>query len=408
MRISPAKLLVAILLVCQLGVGVAWAAPPEPTIHVVERGETLFRIALRYGTSVEALVQANHIADPSLIYAGQRLVIPVSRASRSNGLDRLTPLIHVVRAGETLFRIALRYGTSVEALARANRIADPNRIYAGQRLVIPAPTPAWPSPFASIKLAPSPVTQGQTLAIKVWTDEDVALTGSFDGRPLTFVEGDGCRWALVGIHVRTPPGPYLLELTATDRAGEATKVTAIVRVAAGRFPTEHVRLPPGAKKLLDPSLIRAENERLDAIFGVFSPQKRWDGPFALPVKGAITSRFGARRAYDGGPATGYHEGVDFRAAEGTPVRAAAAGRVALAEALTVRGQAVVLDHGLGVMSGYYHLSEIAVQAGQEVERGDLIGRAGSTGLSTGAHLHWEMRVHGVFVDPLQWTRQAMP
>ena len=60
------------------------------------------------------------------------------------------------------------------------------------------------------------------------------------------------------------------------------------------------------------------------------------------------------------------------------------------------------------MSGYYHLSEIAVQAGQEVERGELIGKAGSTGLSTGAHLHWELRVNGVFVDPLQWTWQAMP
>ena len=408
MRISPARLLVAILLVCQLGAGVAWAAPPEPTIHVVERGETLFRIALRYGTSVEALVRANYIADPDLIRVGQRLVIPISRSSRSNGLDRLTPLIHVVRAGETLFRIALRYGTSVEALARANHIADPNLIRVGQRLVIPGRTPAWPSPIASIELVPSPVIQGQTLVIKVWTSEDVALAGSFDGRLLTFVEGDGYRWALAGIHILTPPGLYPLELTATDGAGEVTKVTALVQVAAGEFPTEHIRLPPGAKKLLDPSLVRAENERLDAIFAAFSPQKRWDGLFALPVKGAITSRFGARRAYDGGPATSYHGGVDFRAAEGTPVHAAAAGRVALAEALTVRGQAVVLDHGLGVMSGYYHLSEIAVQAGQEVERGELIGKAGSTGLSTGAHLHWELRVNGVFVDPLQWTWQAMP
>ena len=407
MRISPAKLLIFILVLCQLGVGVAWAAPPEPTVHVVERGETLFRIALRYGTSVEALVRANRIADPNLIRVGQRLIIP-SPDAMAEGAMPAQPRIHIVRAGETLFRIALRYGTSVEALVRANRIADPSLIYVGQRLVIPGQADIWPAPFASIELVPSPVIQGQTLAIKVRANEDVVLAGSFDGRPLTFVEGDGCRWALVGIHVRTPPGPYLLELTASDEAGEATQVTTIVQVAAGRFLTEHIRLPPGAKKLLDPSLIRAENERLAAVFAAFSPQKRWDGPFALPVEGAITSRFGARRAYDGGPATGYHEGVDFRAAEGTPIRAAAAGRVALAEALTVRGQAVVLDHGLGIMSGYYHLSEIAVQTGQEVKRGALIGKAGSTGLSTGAHLHWEVRVHGVLVDPLQWTWQAIP
>jgi murein DD-endopeptidase MepM/ murein hydrolase activator NlpD len=82
--------------------------------------------------------------------------------------------------------------------------------------------------------------------------------------------------------------------------------------------------------------------------------------------------------------------------------------VALAEELTVRGKVVIIDHGLGVYSSYYHLSEITVQVGQNVEPGDPIGKVGSTGLSTGCHLHWEIRVGGVYVDPLQWTQQVFP
>ena len=74
----------------------------------------------------------------------------------------------------------------------------------------------------------------------------------------------------------------------------------------------------------------------------------------------------------------------------------------------MRGKVVIIDHGLGVFSSYYHLSEMAVEAGQEVERGHPVGKVGSTGLSTGSHLHWEIRVGGVYVDPLRWTQQAFP
>jgi murein DD-endopeptidase MepM/ murein hydrolase activator NlpD len=82
--------------------------------------------------------------------------------------------------------------------------------------------------------------------------------------------------------------------------------------------------------------------------------------------------------------------------------------VVLAEKLNVRGNAVLIDHGLGVFSGYWHQSKLVVQVGQTVKRGDLIGYVGDTGLVTGAHLHWEMRVGGIAVDPMQWTQMALP
>jgi murein DD-endopeptidase MepM/ murein hydrolase activator NlpD len=423
-KIAWIRFFIVILIAAQTALCVTpvQAAPlPEPVgqeatiVHVVRQSETLYSIAQHYGTSIEAIVQANGIADPHWIHVGQRLIVP-------SASDYAPPpaQIHIVQAGETLTRIASRYGTTVSAIVSANDLANPSLILVGQRLAIPGATQITPlpSPFVAIELEPLPVTQGQTLAIKVHTNEPMNLTGHFDNRPLAFVREDDQSlahaqdkyWALVGIGAIAQVGPYLLVLTATDRTGETTRTSELVPVVAGDFATEQIILSPETSKLLDPALIQAENERLNQVFGVFTPQRWWDGLFRVPLRGVVrvTSAFGTRRSYGGGPPTSYHGGMDFGAEAGTPVLAAARGRVALAEELTVRGKVVIIDHGLGVFSGYYHLSEIAVQAGQEVKRGDLIGRVGSSGLSTGPHLHWEIRVGGVFVAPLQWTRQVFP
>ena len=139
------------------------------------------------------------------------------------------------------------------------------------------------------------------------------------------------------------------------------------------------------------------------------PRPLWEGPFGQPVSDSrITSPFGTRRSYNNGPVDGFHGGTDFGAGSDAPIYAPAAGRVVLAEELGVRGKAVLIDHGLGVFSGYWHQSQLAVRMGQTVQRGDLIGYVGDTGLVTGAHLHWEIRVGGIAVDPMQWTQAAIP
>jgi len=127
-----------------------------------------------------------------------------------------------------------------------------------------------------------------------------------------------------------------------------------------------------------------------------------------PCVGTISSYYGTHRAYNGGPYTSYHSGVDFRAPGGTPVHASAGGIVVLADPLALWGNAVVIDHGWGVLTGYGHLSTIEVQVGQQVSQGDLIGKVGNTGLSTGAHLHWEMWVGGNSVSGLQWLEEFYP
>ncbi len=103
-----------------------------------------------------------------------------------------------------------------------------------------------------------------------------------------------------------------------------------------------------------------------------------------------------------------HEGTDFGAPAGSPIYAPARGRVVFAGLTQVRGNMTVIDHGVGVFSAYYHQSEINVQVGQMVEPGTLIGKVGSTGLSTGPHLHWSMWINGEYVDPMEWTRRLVP
>ncbi len=405
------KFVAVALLTHLIFVTVAQAAPPAqepPTVYFVQLDDTLSSIALHYDTTVRALVQANGIENPDLIHPGQRLVIPSAPPT-----PEPTPqeLIHVVQRGETLYRIALRYGTTVQALVAANNLANPNLIYRGQRLTIPIVSlpESLSAPFVAVVLTPLPIVQGQTLVVKVWTEGTVGLSGLYDeSRAVLFVEGEGVRWALVGIHALTEVGPHPLKLIATDAEGQQTEILLSVPVVDGGYRVENIVLPPDRSALLDPDLIKAERERLAQVFGIFGRQQLWVGPFIVPAEGPITSQFGTRRSYSGGPATSYHEGIDYDAPPSAAVLAANDGQVALAEPLTVRGNAVIIDHGLGIHSGYYHLSEINVQEGQQVKKGDVVGKVGDTGLATGPHLHWEIRVNGINVDPAQWTWQTIP
>jgi murein DD-endopeptidase MepM/ murein hydrolase activator NlpD len=407
------KLVAGALLIALIFVPLAHAAPPaqEPTaVYVVQLDDTLSAIALRYDTTLQALVQANGIENPDLIYPGQRLVISsVSPTPEPTTQEQ----VHIVQRDETLYRIALRYGTTVQALAAANNLANPNLIHWGQKLIIPSamasPAEPLPPPFAGVELTPSPVVQGQTLVVKVKAEGIVGLSGLYDGdRPTIFVEGEEEQWALIGIHALTEVGTHPLKLAASDAEGQQTEILLSVPVVDGGYGVENIVLPPGRASLLDPDLLQAERERLEQVFGIFGRQQLWVGPFIVPAEGPITSQFGTRRSYNGGPATSYHEGIDYDAPPGAAVLAANDGQVALAEPLSVRGNAVIIDHGLGIHSGYYHLSEINVQEGQQVKKGDVVGKVGDTGLATGPHLHWEIRVHGINIDPAQWTWRTIP
>ena len=412
---------------------IAWPLPPAsadnlappnaaPTPYVVRAGDTLFSIATRYHTTAATLAQLNGIVNPTMIYVGQSLTVPAAPGVPSAPPPTATPapagdMVYIVRPGETLYRIALRYNTTAWNLAAYNKLDNPTMIYASQRLMIPSGSknsetvpalPSLPDPFVSVDIAPLPVIQGNTIAVTVLTSRDVALSGTFLDWTLPFAKQGSAYYALIGIHAMQKQGLFPMTLTATDSGGRQTSMTTSVQVVAGKFWYETINMTEAQQALLAPDIVTAERDQLASIYDVFTPQRYWNGLFALPTNGKITSVFGSRRDYVGAEFNKYHEGVDFWGTSGTPVYAPADGVVVLARPLKVRGNAVIIDHGWGVYSGLYHLSEIDVTVGQRVSQGQAVARIGSTGLSTGSHLHWDVRIRNMNVDPLQWTRRIFP
>jgi len=159
----------------------------------------------------------------------------------------------------------------------------------------------------------------------------------------------------------------------------------------------------------DPDLRQREDAMLAPIYLTNTETRQWEGLFTSPVTTTvITARYGDSRSYNGGPVYVYHSGVDFAGTIGTPILAPANGTVVFNELLGLRGNTVILDHGQGVFSAYFHLSETFVVVGDQVVAGQAIAAGGSTGLSTGPHLHWDLRIHGVPVNGLQWLEMPFP
>ena len=387
---------------------------PEPEVYVVQPGDTLFTIAQRFGSSVEAIVAANNITDPSLINPGQKLVIPTVELDHwSSTRSGSSARIHRIRPGEVLPALAFRYGTTEWALRAENELNRLGLLWPGQDLSIPPPTaehskvPAFPLVGAS----PAPVSQGQTVLIEVIAEVGLELSGSLLGQDLMFIEDGGRYWALAGINALTAPGGYPLMLEAAEvESGDLLTMQERFTVTKAGFGTYNVVVSAERQGLLASDVVEAERKKVNAVFAGTGGDQLWSGTFGLPLAGDIrvTAPFGQRRSYNGGPVASYHAGQDLGADKGVPVLAPITGTVALAEPLNVRGRAIILDHGLGVFSGFWHLSQINVAVGQTVSRGEVIGLVGNSGLSTGPHLHWEMRVLGVPVDPFQWTRVVFP
>jgi murein DD-endopeptidase MepM/ murein hydrolase activator NlpD len=272
--------------------------------------------------------------------------------------------------------------------------------------VTATPTPTIEPLHLSLDLDPPQVAQGHTLVVRVTADRAITVEGALDERRLMFVHGQNLAWAVVGLPVAAKTGAHPVQLFISDSLGSTVSTTISVNVAAADFGSEQVYIPADRVGLLEPEVVAAEAQRLEQVFGVVSPQQHWRGTFIWPHLGAVTSPFGIRRSYNDG-STSYHGGIDISGDVGASVVASNGGRVAVAGPLNVRGNVVILDHGWGVYSGYYHLSEVLVGEGQQVAQGETIGRLGDTGLSTGAHLHWEMRVGGVLVDPSEWTTRLI-
>jgi len=379
--------------------------------YTVQRGDTLGEIATRFGVTLDALIALNHIQDPSQIAVGQVLLLPSNDAS----LATIATTLVQARPGETLTILAARYAQPPDLLATLNQISETKRLFPGQSVHLPlAQAPVSPLHFGAIRriVAPDQLVQGQTGHLIVETARPLALTATWDGVPLAFTALDANRqrqFALLPVPALLDPGAYSLTITYTAASGVALAHHQLIPVGAGDYEHQAIELPPEKADLLDPTLVTSETSKVGAVWSQVSPQLWVRTMFTRPISAdyPTTSPFGTRRVYNGGALIGFHSGQDFGAPEGITVTVPATGVIALAETLNVRGNAVIIDHGRGLFTGYWHFSKILVKAGQHVVPGDVLGLVGTTGLSTGAHLHWEMRIDGVAVNPLQFLTEAV-
>jgi murein DD-endopeptidase MepM/ murein hydrolase activator NlpD len=440
------------------------AAQTNGPVYIVQSGDTLSSIAARFGVSMDDLMAANGITNPNLLSAGQPLVIP--------GLEGITGVLNteVIGFGDSLRNLVRRTQIEDSLLRRLNHLVSPSELFVGASLIVPeanaaalgahitprtgeslleiavrqgsdpwtlaalnglagswdalpgdvlySPTGAGeqttgglPSAFANAEVKSLPLKQGGTAEIIVKPAGGVTLGGLLVDQPLRFFDmGDGSQVALQGVDVQLAPGVYPLRLDATLPDGSTQSFEQMVLVKFGIQNPALQSVPP-----MDPTVITSENEQVASIASTSTPVKYWQDKFSLPVglPYCITEWFGTPRSYTyNGSEFGYvHSGVDYGVCSQEhplDIYAAAPGNVVFVGLLAIRGNTTIVDNGWGIYTLYGHQSEMYVTVGQEIQAGETIGQIGKTGHVTGPHLHFEMWVNGVQVNPLDWLDAAIP
>jgi murein DD-endopeptidase MepM/ murein hydrolase activator NlpD len=433
-------------------------------VYVVQEGDSYWAIATEFRVTIPDLLAANDFSENHVINPGDRLVIP--------GYDGIQGVLstRTVELGETLDTISLRTGIPVDTLLRLNRLVNPDRLFAGQKLILVEPgeesadvtrwetgrtlsliagTPllalaaaegkdpwelagvnhlssqadqfseqtlrtvggelplrAWPSPLEDIRFRALPLVQGLTSEVFLTLSGDAQVEGMLGPWTLNFLTWEGQRVALQGIHATAEPKTYPFAVTASLTDGRSVSFHQDVLLVSGNYPQDpDLKVPP---ETLDPAVNDSESEQVRAIVAPFNMERYWDGLFLAPSAKGITSLFGNRRSYNNGAYYSFHSGVDYAAREKDPFFAPAAGRVIFTGPLTICGNTTIIDHGWGVYSRFCHQHTIEVQVGEMVRPGQEIGLIGRTGRADGPHLHWEIWVNGVQVNPLTWLEEIFP
>jgi murein DD-endopeptidase MepM/ murein hydrolase activator NlpD len=269
-------------------------------------------------------------------------------------------------------------------------------------VLLAAPVLVPAEPGLKVSWIPARPRVGDVAILRVQRPGEGAIVeGSVGGRPVTFFSGAGAYAALVGFDLERAAGPepWRVEVREPGREPRVSRGTLNVRYRD--FPVQRLTLPVPMVDL-DPETERravAEGGILRTLYRTISPERLWRGPFVRPVAGNDPgSGFGSRRIINGQPRTP-HGGTDYAAPRGTPVVAVNDGRVALVAEHFFPGRLVVVDHGLGLYTLYFHLDEARVEIGEHVVRGQPLGTVGSTGRATGPHLHFGIQVGPARVDP---------
>jgi murein DD-endopeptidase MepM/ murein hydrolase activator NlpD len=384
------------------------------SFHSMQLFEDLRDILISNQLTPIWLIQSNHLESPTQVYTGTELLV----LSPENA--KVIQPVTTYDSERTLLEVVAELSINPSTIFLVNRKTNSSSFLPGEKVFSVQTTTAGSDQngleeIPQISISPLPMVQGSTEVIEILSDTITEITGQLDGHTLNFLEvNPGQFSAIQGIHAMAPPGltAFSLELKYSD--GTETNVSDEVLLKPGDFDYEELTVDPS---LIDPTITEPENDFVDNLVSVFTPQKYWEGIFQSPaVYQYYNSLFGTRRTYNGSGIVTFHSGIDFGGGITLPIYAPAPGKVVFAGPLTVRGNTVFIDHGMGIYSGFFHQNKLIVKTGDFVKMGQQIGEVGNTGridgtdsyYGAGAHLHWEIWANGVQVDPLPWLINEYP
>lgn len=458
------SVLVTIFLLINWNIGEVNAQDIQPSFaeYVIQPGDSLSKISQKFNISLDDLITENEISDPNQVFEGTILTL--------RGVNWVVGLLdtQIMQFGESSKSLMRRYHIDLNTLSRLNGLASPSQLYLGNAVLLPTqrnedwesgrwgvgiqesmfetsiisginpwevvaanqlkgrwdsipgdivllpgtndPGPgAFPSQISNIEFEEEQFVQGNTAVLKLTSKQPaIEIKGSFSEKPLNFLISENGQYiALQGIHAFQPAGLAPISITIKNDGKYTIKYQQWINVRKGDFEFEKISIDPA---FLDVEKGEIEDLLLNSIVANISPTKYWSNVFIppTPYPDSINSFFGTRRSYNDSPYNYYHTGVDYGAGTGVEISAPAAGVVVLAQLLEIRGNVIIIDHGWGIYTGYFHQSEILVEVGDVVEPGQVIGLIGSTGRSSGAHLHWELWASGIQVNALNWLVNIFP
>ncbi len=376
----------------------------------VAYGENLESISRRYDVATEDLVRLNRLTSPLELYVGVSAVLIAEEEVAEIGGQRVT-----LAPGQTTLELAIQSDLNPWTLVNANGERGSWDLIPGEVLFIPGTESDGPGGFPpaiqAAEYSPARFIQGHTSVMRVKAPEGTEITGSLGDYPLNFFTKNGQTYfALQGLHAKESTGLKQLSISGALPDGTPFAHTQMVEVFSGNYHYEDIiGVPP---ETVGVEITEEETQALKAYTDIATESKLWSGEFYEPVptylSGAYASYFGGRRSYNGSGYYYFHSGLDYFSQLGGEIYAVAPGKVVYTGSLLLHGNSTLIDHGWGVYTLYAHQSEILVRVDQQVKAGQLIGRVGSTGRSTGPHLHWEVWVGGLQVDPLDWLENTYP
>ena len=267
---------------------------------------------------------------------------------------------------------------------------------------------------STIEARPAKLVNGAPVLFLVHASSRLnSLTGTWLGHqiPFSYSAKNKAWFALAGVSFETPPGKYTLELAGESAAKAPVNLQRAFVVGAAKYPKIQVKLTVEGK-FTEPSeeqlkQIADDKKVKDDYLSRVTPEREWNGDFVAPAEAANSDVFGSQRIFNG-KAQRPHLGLDYRVPTGTPVAAMNDGTVLLARSLYFEGNCVVIDHGQGLLTLFFHLSEFKVKEGDVVKRGQIVGLSGGTGRATGPHLHVGVRWQGTYLDPGRLMQLTLP